>query len=56
MDFDPQVVEFRAEAFNVTNSLRLGAPGSNLGSPNSFGKITSDSGPRVLQFALKYTF
>jgi len=61
-----QTLEFRAEAFNVTNSFRAGiAPpaltsgGSGLvttfGAAN-FGKITSALDPRILQLALKYTF
>ncbi|MBP1623753.1 MAG: TonB-dependent receptor [Acidobacteria bacterium] len=58
-------IEFRAEAFNVTNSLRLGNPDTNLSSGN-FGKITASANPsgimtgnnggRVMQFALKYIF
>ncbi len=65
-------IEFRAEAFNVTNSVRLGNPETYFSSGN-FGRIlcsaanssptgcnttpTSPSGgPRILQFALKYLF
>jgi hypothetical protein len=51
-----QQLEFRAEAFNVTNSVRLGSPvvATNGG---QFGKITSSNGgPRIMQFALKYIF
>ncbi len=58
-------IEFRAEAFNVTNSTRLGNPDTNLSSGN-FGKITSSANPygimtgnnggRIMQFALKYIF
>jgi carboxypeptidase family protein len=52
-----QRIEFRAEAFNVTNSLRRGNPGTTTGSANTFGRITSSqNGPRILQFALKYIF
>ena len=51
-----QEIEFRAEAFNVTNSLRLGNPNVSL-SGGQFGKIVSSSGgPRIMQFALKYIF
>jgi hypothetical protein len=32
-------IEFRAEAFNVTNSLRPGNPGTVLTAPNTFGRI-----------------
>lgn len=52
-----QVIEFRAEAFNVTNSLRRGNPGTTSSNTNTFGIITSSAGgPRILQFALKYAF
>jgi hypothetical protein len=51
-----QQVEFRAEAFNVTNSLRLGNPVVSV-SGGQFGRITSsNAGPRIMQFALKYIF
>src|SRR3989442_2667133 len=36
---EQQRIEIRAEAFNVTNSFRPGLPGTNLGSPNTFGRI-----------------
>jgi hypothetical protein len=62
-------LQFRFEAFNVPNRLNAAAPNLTLNNP-SFGKITTDistsagaqaSGPgsgdpRVLQFALKYSF
>jgi len=54
-----QNVQFRAEAFNVTNSVQLGLPNSNW-NPNdlsTFGQITyAANAPRQLQFALRYTF
>ncbi|PYS46768.1 MAG: hypothetical protein DMG13_29330 [Acidobacteria bacterium] len=34
-----QRIEIRAEAFNVTNSLRRGNPGTILGNANTFGRI-----------------
>ena len=48
-------VEFRAEAFNLTNSPPLGNPNTVFGSPG-FGSITSAGDPRVLQIALKLHF
>ena len=52
-----QALQIRAEAFNVTNSLRPGNPGTNFRSSNTFGRILSSAGdPRILQFALKYSF
>jgi hypothetical protein len=48
-------VEFRAEAFNLTNTPPLGAPNVVLGTPG-FGSITTAGDPRVLQFAIKMLF
>jgi hypothetical protein len=48
-------VEFRAEAYNVTNSFRPGDPATGLNSP-TFGQIRSALDSRILQFALKYSF
>ena len=50
-----QRMEFRAEAFNVTNSLHMNDPVTNLNS-NTFGQVTSAKDPRIMQFALKYFF
>jgi hypothetical protein len=52
---ETQRLEFRAEAFNVTNSLRRNNPTTNIRS-NTFGQITSSRDARVMQFALKYSF
>jgi hypothetical protein len=52
-----QRLEIRAEAFNVTNSLRRGNPGTNYNQANNFGIIrSSNGGPRITQFAVKYVF
>ncbi|MBY0507093.1 MAG: carboxypeptidase regulatory-like domain-containing protein [Bryobacteraceae bacterium] len=48
-------VQFRAEFFNLLNHANLGLPNNNLQSAQ-FGRITSASGPRIIQFALKYVF
>jgi carboxypeptidase family protein len=50
-----QRMEFRAEAFNLTNSTRLMNPVANLNAGN-FGQITTARDPRIMQFALKYIF
>jgi hypothetical protein len=60
-------MQFRAEAFNVTNSVRLGFPNATLS--GTYGQITSDqpttgastgistgTGGRILQFAFKVMF
>jgi len=54
-------LEVRAEAFNLTNSLRLNNPGTTLSTPSSFGMVLStppgtQGDPRIMQMALKYTF
>ena len=51
-----QIIAFRAEAFNLFNHTRFGAPGTTLSSANTFGKINSASDPRIMQMAVKYTF
>ena len=48
-------IEFRAEAFNLTNTPPLGTPNTVLASPG-FGSITSAGDPRVIQFGLKLNF
>jgi outer membrane receptor protein involved in Fe transport len=52
---ETQKLEFRAEAFNVTNSLHMENPTTNLNS-NVFGQVTAAKDPRIMQFALKYVF
>jgi hypothetical protein len=47
--------EFRAEAFNVTNTPPLGQPNGSFGSP-AFGSITSALNPRVFELVLKFHF
>jgi hypothetical protein len=62
-----QRLEFRAEAFNVTNSIIMpptlvAAPGFAAGGPvanlnsNTFGQILNSRDARIMQFALKYSF
>ena len=52
---EAQKLEFRAEAFNVTNSVKPGDPSTNF-NQNTFGQINSSADARVVQFALKYSF
>ena len=54
---ETQSLEFRAEAFNVTNSFRptTGRGFNDLRNRN-FGVIRNSRDPRILQFALKYVF
>ena len=48
-------IQFRAEAYNVFNQVNLGSPVSSLNN-RLFGVIQSASDPRILQFALRYSF
>ncbi len=52
---EDQRLEFRAEAFNITNSFRPGTPNNVVNNAN-FGVIRTALDPRILQFALKYVF
>jgi hypothetical protein len=52
---EAQRLEVRAEAFNVTNSLRRDNPATNL-IQSTFGQTTTAADPRILQFALKFVF
>src|SRR5262249_10590555 len=68
---ESQRLEFRAEAYNVTNSFRPGCPSGTTGAAgggcptggvdarfnsNTFGQIRNSLDPRIMQFALKYVF
>ena len=52
-----QSLEFRAELFNILNSVSWGAPGRDITTPATFGQITGQiNAPRNIQFGLKYKF
>lgn len=59
-----QVLRFSAEAFNLTNTprfdvgtMQLNLAGNSITSSGSFGNFSSTlSNPRVLEFALRYSF
>jgi len=56
--FGSHAIEARAEAFNAFNWFNPGlnnAPVTNFNNVQ-FGQITSADDPRILQFALKYSF
>ncbi len=48
-------IQFRSEFFNATNTPRFGSPGGNVNS-STFGRISSASASRQIQFALKFIF
>ena len=50
-------LEFRAQAFNVSNTPNFANPASDIGTASTFGVITSTVGnPRILQLVLKLTY
>jgi hypothetical protein len=53
--FETMNLQFRAESFNLLNSPHYGNPNASRNS-GSFGSITSASGPRIMQFALKLNY
>jgi hypothetical protein len=48
-------LEFRAEAFNISNTPPLNDPNGSFGAA-AFGTITTAGNPRVLEFAAKIHF
>ncbi len=48
-------LQFRGEFFNLLNHANLGGANATVNSPN-FGLISSATGPRVVQLALKVLF
>jgi hypothetical protein len=52
-----QRIEFRAEAFNLTNSFRMDISKLTVNfNSGAFGQVTGALDPRIMQFALKYFF
>jgi Carboxypeptidase regulatory-like domain/TonB dependent receptor-like, beta-barrel len=50
-------IQIRVEMFNAFNRVEFGNPASNIGNPETFGRITSQANtPRNMQIALKVTF
>jgi hypothetical protein len=52
---ESQRLEFRVEAYNVTNSFRPTNPSADLNN-RFFGELRDSRDPRIMQFALKYLF
>jgi hypothetical protein len=52
-------VQFRAEFFNLFNTVNFNNPSNNewsVSSPSSFGRLTGAQDPRIMQFGLKFGF
>jgi hypothetical protein len=49
-------VQFRAEFFNLFNTVNFNNPGTNVSEASRFGRITAAQDPRILQFGLKFVF
>jgi hypothetical protein len=50
-------LQIRTEFFNAFNHPQFNNPGTAISTPTTFGVITSESvSPRLIQFAMKYTF
>jgi hypothetical protein len=50
-------LQLRSEFFNTFNHPQFNNPGTAISTPTTFGVITGTSvSPRLIQFALKYTF
>jgi Carboxypeptidase regulatory-like domain len=49
-------LQFRWESYNLTNTPVFNAFSLSLGTASTFGKATSDAGPRQMEFALRYSF
>jgi hypothetical protein len=49
-------LQFRAEFFNLFNTVNLNNPGTTVATSSSFGRITGAGDPRIMQFGLKFVF
>lgn len=48
--------QLRGDFFNLFNNVHFNAPGANLSSTSTFGRIISAGEPRIVQVALRFQF
>ncbi len=54
---EKRYLDFRAEFFNILNTVSWAPPGLNINNPNTFGQIGAQvQDPRRIQFGLKFYF
>jgi len=53
---EKQAIEFRAEFFNLFNNVNFANPINIVASQNFGQVVATTTGPRVIQFAFKFTF
>jgi hypothetical protein len=49
-------IQFRAEFFNLFNTVNFNNPGTTVATASSFGRITAAQDPRIMQFGFKFVF
>ena len=49
-------LQFRAEFFNLFNTVNFNNPNTTVNSAATFGRITEAQDPRIMQFGLKFLF
>jgi outer membrane receptor protein involved in Fe transport len=49
-------LQFRADMFNATNSVRLTGPNTGINTPSTFGRITGARAMRSMQMGLRLSF
>jgi hypothetical protein len=56
LPLEGQRLQLRGEAFNAFNHANFITPLLDAASGSNFGEYTTDMGPRVMQFGLRYEF
>ena len=49
-------LQFRAEFFNLFNTVNFNNPNTTVNTAATFGRITEAQDPRIMQFGLKFLF